>query len=420
MREEQEQNNPIINPLMILTNFFSLQLDLFYHLFLSLSSPIFSLLSLASESFHRAEEAKEEVDSAVTAAASALPHGGAALLRRLACGLLGAVYVGFVMTVAAVAAAVLGLVVVHLWVEEPVFVRERLDFDYSLVNPTAVFDFSGGGGGGFGGYCSKKELEGGVPVGHTFYVSLVLLMPESDFNREIGMFQLTAELISVNGNVMAKSSHPCMLRFRSFPIRMVRTFVMSIPLILGITSETQKITIPMLKHKEGYRSRTKAIKITLLPRAKTSFLPELYEALILLNSELPWSKELVHKWKWTFCVWVSMYIYSMILVALFCLLRQRVFPVIASSPFDHVNDRPEVSEEPLERGREERSKVSESLRWWQQSKSKRKAMLMRGVLGNRSAGSSASTTTVTRDDASTSMEDVGDSESASASASFRG
>lgn len=229
--------------------------------------------------------------------------------------------------------------------------------------------------------------------------------------------QLTAELISINGNVMAKSSHPCMLRFRSFPIRMVRTFLMSIPLLLGITSETQKITIPMLKHKEGYHRRTKAIKITILPRAKTSFLPELYEAEILLNSELPWSKELVHKWKWTFYVWVSLYIYIMILVVLFCFFRQHVFPVIASSSFEHLNDRPEVSGEPPESGREERSKeVSESLRRWQQSRSKRKAMLMRGVSGNTSAGSSASTTTVTRDDASTSMEDVGDSESVS----FRG
>lgn len=100
-------------------------------------------------------------------------------------------------------AAVLGLVVVHLWVEEPVFVRERLDFDYSVETPSAVFDFyatagGGGGGGGFGGYYGKKKLEGGVPVGHTFYVSLVLLMPESDFNRETGMFQVHLIFHSIN------------------------------------------------------------------------------------------------------------------------------------------------------------------------------------------------------------------------------
>ncbi|KAK2999653.1 hypothetical protein RJ639_023422 [Escallonia herrerae] len=32
---------------------------------------------------------------------------------------------------------------------------------------------------------------------------------------------LTAELVSTNGNVIARSSHPCILHFRSLPVRLM-------------------------------------------------------------------------------------------------------------------------------------------------------------------------------------------------------
>lgn len=81
-------------------------------------------------------------------------------------------------------AVILGVLLVNLWVEKPVVVREKLYFDYTDANPSAVFVFGGNrygkhGGGG-----------GGVPVGHTFHVSVVLVVPDSDYNRDIGVFQV--------------------------------------------------------------------------------------------------------------------------------------------------------------------------------------------------------------------------------------
>lgn len=83
-------------------------------------------------------------------------------------------------------AVVVGVGLVQLWVEEPVFVRERLYFDYTEAHPKALFSF--GGFEGLQGSQRKKQM--GVPVGQTFYVSLALLMPESGFNRDIGVFQV--------------------------------------------------------------------------------------------------------------------------------------------------------------------------------------------------------------------------------------
>ena len=74
-----------------------------------------------------------------------------------------------------------------LWVEEPVVVRENVHFDYTEENPSAVFSFVGGMSGFVGRTKRNKHIS--VPVGHMFHVSLLLVMPESDFNTQLGVFQ---------------------------------------------------------------------------------------------------------------------------------------------------------------------------------------------------------------------------------------
>lgn len=202
---------------------------------------------------------------------------------------------------------------------------------------------------------------------------------------------------------MATSSHPCMLRFRSLPIRLMREFIMSVPLVLGLTAETQTIVVPMLKHKEGL-PRTEAIRITMIPRAGTFGLPQLYQSQIILKSQPPWYKNLVYKWKWTISVWASMYMYATLLVILLSWCRPLVFPVIATSFMTSadVNSTAEAPEEPQEEGREE-SDVSESVRRWRQSRRKRKAMLQQSV-SPEFADDSASSISITREDTADSSE----------------
>lgn len=102
--------------------------------------------------------------------------GGTALLGRMAMGLAAAAYVLMVLMVAMVVAAVVGVGVVRSWAEEPLYVRESVQFDYSDAHPTALLTFAA------------------VPPGHTVYVSLSLLMPDSDYNRDVGIFQVTKQL----------------------------------------------------------------------------------------------------------------------------------------------------------------------------------------------------------------------------------
>ncbi|KAL2924811.1 Seipin-1, partial [Bienertia sinuspersici] len=326
------------------------------------------------------------------------------LVRKVGYGLVGAVYVGMVLTMVMVLAAVVGVMMVNYFVEQPLLVKQKLYFDYTNVNPEAVFVFKGDG----------------VPVGHTFHVSVVLLVPDSDYNRDIGVFQLMAEVMSTDGRLVTRSSQPLMLQFHSYPIRLMRTFIMGIPILLGISRETQNIKVQMLRYKEDNIVRTDAVKITLMPRAWTPYLPQIYEAEIQLHSKLPRFKELVYNWKWTFYVWTSLYVYSILLILLLCFFRTLlVFPLILKAselhergevgPFER-EEKPEVR---VSEGRE----ISETLRKWQQYRRKRKAALLsRSTFTETNVDSiSASSYSITKDPDidifSTMEEDVGDSES---------
>ncbi|KVI07547.1 seipin-1 [Cynara cardunculus var. scolymus] len=382
----------------------SLQSDIISDCLLSLTSPFFSITSFTSASHHSAGEPKEPIDTTISADPSTVVHGSTILLRKAVLGFVGAAYVCLILLMVMVVAVIVGVSLVHMWVEEPVYLQENLYFDYTNDHPFAILS---------SGFREPDKPRKMVPVGHTCNIRLVFVMPESDYNREIGNFQVIAEALSIDGNVITRASRPCMLRFCSRPIRLMRTFLMSVPLLLGITSEIQTTDVPLLKYKERYVPRTESIKISLVPRAGTPFLPQIYEARIIFSSQLPWLKELVRRWKWTFYVWTSIYVYIMLLVVLVCFFRSIMFPTMQPiHDYQNVDDQEVLPEEPPQGIPARDRPTSDTLKRWRQSRSKRKAMLLGGGLPEATTGSDATSMSVTRDeDASVATEEVGDSES---------
>ncbi|KAL1218083.1 Seipin-1 [Cardamine amara subsp. amara] len=339
----KDQDNDLMIPEPLRADWFmvlvTIQADLIHNALVVLTTPLFLLY----RSYRRAVATISSAEKAVKQAPSRITGGAARAVRRTWFGIMGACHVSMVMVVAAAVAVVIGVGIVNLYVDKPVVVRERLFFDYTEDNPSAVFSFD------------KKKRPFGVPVGHSVHVSLVLWMPESDLNRRIGLFQLKVELLSLKGETIARSSQPCMLRFRSKPIRLARTFVMSFPLIAGIANEAQTMRIDALRHQEKW-PRTKAVRATLIPRAQTWILPQLYEAEIVINSKPPWIKRMAYNWKWTLCVWTSMYLYVTILVAVLWCFRPVLFPDIASRTIEESDNLESevVEEEVIERRLRER------------------------------------------------------------------
>nr|KYP64164.1 Seipin [Cajanus cajan] len=338
-----------------------------------------------------------------------MTHGSTHLLKKLGLSFLTAAYVCMLLILVLFLATVVGVGLVRFWVEEPVSVKENLHFDYTEAHPTAVFLFNGFTS--FKGQLKKKHIS--VPLGHTFFASLVLVMPESDFNRDLGVFQLNAELLSENGKVISNSSQPCMLRYRSSPVRLARTAMMGVPLVLGISGETQNINVEILRHKEDYR-RSHAIKVTLHPRAGSSSLPQLYEAEVVMKSHLPWTKELVRNWKWTFYVWVSLYVYIGLLMLLLCCYRPLIFLGIPQLFSDHRVRQFTSEHNELQAGElGDESEASELLRKWRRSRRKRKTPTLEheGVPETFVGSSASSISMTTKEDVTSVEQDVEDSES---------
>ncbi|KAK9138631.1 hypothetical protein Sjap_009225 [Stephania japonica] len=303
--QQQHCDHLILKPASWLITLTTLQVQLFLTITLDLLTPLFILHAMVKESISRGEDAVRQAQKAVGAApgrAAGVAGRAWGVVRRAGSGVVGVVNVCMVLAAIMLLAVVLGVGVVRVWVDEPVVMEELVFFDYTDVNPTAVMEFGCVGGGGDG----KK----GIPFEHTYFVELELL---------------TAEVISERGKVLARSSQPCTLLFRSLPIRVARTFIFAVPILLGFSSETQQITVRVLQHKER-KLRTSAIKVTLVPRAGTSALPELYSAKIILNSKLPWRKQIVHNWKWTFYVWASLNMYIVLLIITLCCCRHLFFP----------------------------------------------------------------------------------------------
>ncbi|XP_071709811.1 seipin-1 [Rutidosis leptorrhynchoides] len=323
------------------------------------------------------------------------------LFKKAMLGFVGAAYVCFVLMLVMLVSVLLGVSLVKLWVEEPVYVEENMYFDYTVMNPYAVLDL---------GFVEYGKVMKSVPVGHVCNVGLLFVMPDSDYNRDIGMFQVVAESLSSKGDVISRASHPIMLHFRSSPIRAIQTFLYSAPFVLGIKSEIQRLNLALLKYKERHYPRTQSIRITLIPRAGIPFLPQIYEAKLIVKSELPWRKALVRNWKWTLYVWTSLYMYIMLLVPLLSCCRSLMFPnsmtrMRTISGYQHLADL--VEEHPRVVGVKDRP-TSENFKRWRQSRSKRKAMLLGEGFTETSVGSDATSMSVTRDE---DTSEVGDSES---------
>ncbi|KAF5460875.1 hypothetical protein F2P56_020714 [Juglans regia] len=134
--------------------------------------------------------------------------------------------------------------------------------------------------------------------------------------------KVRVEFLSGNGKITACSSYPCMLRFKSQPIRFVETFLKSAPLIAGFQSESQVLNIKMNKFTEGLEP-TACLKMTLEPRAEYQHgagIPQVYAASVALESELPKLKKIIWYWRRTLFVWASImsFLTELVFILAFC------------------------------------------------------------------------------------------------------
>ena len=234
---------------------------------------------------------------------------------RCGWGFLWSIYVCCILFALLVSSLVFSGFLVKGLVEKPFQMNQVLNFDYTKQSPVAfvpIISCSGVGGehssDGIGVAFDRSVNKRVIPYKQKVQLTVSLLVPESGYNTKLGVFQIRVDFLSSNGKTIASSSQPCMLRFRSEPIRLITTFLNIVPLLTGYISETQTLDAKMSGFIEG-DVPTSCLKVTLEQRAEYlpgAGIPQIYDSSIFIESEHPLIKRILWYWKITIFIWIAM------------------------------------------------------------------------------------------------------------------
>ncbi|KAF3780176.1 Seipin-2 [Nymphaea thermarum] len=256
------------------------------------------------------------------------------LVKMFGWGFLWSSYVGFVLFSFFILSFILSSVLMGSFLEKPIRMTKPLSFDYTVSDPEALVPINAVEGIDYMQYCKgnvkaeKSEGRRFIPPYHKLQLTISLTLPESEYNRKLGVFQVTVDFLSANGKVLASSGHPCMLRFKSDKILLVGTLLKGVPLLVGYSSESQTIKVRMTGFVEGIDPST-CLKVALKHRAECrpgEGIPEIYSASILLESELPLLKRILWSWRRTIFIWVAAGFFVMELFLILICCGHIIFP----------------------------------------------------------------------------------------------
>ncbi|KAL6198258.1 hypothetical protein ACLB2K_028050 [Fragaria x ananassa] len=249
-------------------------------------------------------------------------------------GLLWACYVGLVLCGLLASSVLFSGGFMRYIVSEPLQMKEMLNFDYTRPSPVAYVPVVSCARVSCGVDCDEKASDGGIfgyrviPAGRKLVAGVKFVLPELEYNRNLGIFQVRVDFLSAKGKTLASLSHPCMLYFKSKPIRFLLTFIKIVPLVSGYISESQTLNLKFRRFVES-DIPTACLRVTIEQRAEFNpgaGIPEIYDATMTLQSELPLFKRIIWNWKRTIFVWMSMMMFIMeMLFALLC-CRPLVIP----------------------------------------------------------------------------------------------
>jgi seipin len=250
------------------------------------------------------------------------------LSQRTFWGCLRVAYVMTILGLLLLPALFIDMAVTNNLVAEPFVIKQSLDFDFTQPKPVALLPLF-----------SKKEIERiqtipphknlntrVFPVGSKFHVTVLLTLPESDYNLRLGMFQLTAETLSARDKVILRSSKLCRLKYRSYPLRIANTLLFAVPHFFRFGKEAQKLEVDLLEAQEK-AVPTAGVRILLESKASDGGgVPEIYDASIRLESTLPRTRALISSFKWVFFLWNGLCIFLFEVGVVLCCCRGLLIP----------------------------------------------------------------------------------------------
>lgn len=247
-------------------------------------------------------------------------------------GCLAAAYVMFMLGSLLVPALVVDFFLLRRIIEEPVEFRQVLHFDYRQEHPSATMSLLPPhllAKAKDNVYPDKVLRARAIPPSHKLQVTIFFTLPESHYNLELGMFQVSAELLSVRGQVLKRASWPCMLRFQSTSVRYAKQVILGVPLLMGISREAQMLSLRLFENEEEMKIPTAFVRFILEPKAgipSGQGLPQVYSAEAQVVSVLSWTMDILRRWKWTFYVWSGLSLFMFEIMVVLCCCHQVLLP----------------------------------------------------------------------------------------------
>lgn len=141
------------------------------------------------------------------------------LCFQIGWGLLWSVYVGFILISLLLFAFLISGVIMKCILVKPIQITEMLSFDYTKDTPVAFVPLMSCPDPSFL-ECSELIKPGSsgetrvIPLDHKVYATVVLTLPESYYNRNLGVFQVCFKIILKVGNVLVGLHTPYSFVYR--------------------------------------------------------------------------------------------------------------------------------------------------------------------------------------------------------------
>ncbi|KAI4470024.1 bernardinelli-seip congenital lipodystrophy 2 bscl2 protein [Holotrichia oblita] len=129
-------------------------------------------------------------------------------------------------------------------------------------------------------------------MGQPYRVELVLEMPESPVNKQLGMFMVCVDFRGKSNKLITRSCRSAMLHYRSFVLDLIYTVAYSPLLLIGTVEEKQTINIELFE--DYYEIENEAVTDVYVEIQSTRI--EIYSAKFLLNAHFSGLRYVMFNW----------------------------------------------------------------------------------------------------------------------------
>lgn len=148
-------------------------------------------------------------------------------------------------------------------------------------------------------YDESKDIRDGIRIlsrGQKYEINIELEMPLSEKNQNLGMFSSEITLIDDRNDGIRTSSRSAMLPYRSYTVRMLRNMLNILPLVFGMSTEKEMLSIRIFEDYQEISDRP-AVSANVTVFAKHI---QIYSANIRIKAVFTGIRYYMYQWPVTF------------------------------------------------------------------------------------------------------------------------